>query len=574
MRSDINNDLNIMEQGATMSEEELEQAEKKVEDECASYKDVLAKLTEEAGKLLTEASEKTSDLMNEVLKVMKNDTGSLKSVDKDDLIRYYPFYCMDKLQDSIDLCFSYDVFRVTDLLMNQCGEDATQILDQSTSANLGISFHIDNQTWTRGDDIGFVGRQFNLGLLTYVIDGVAGTIRNKELKGKTNDVLEQILAQYDGLRAETLSSVSNAYQKLQSELSTKLNLYYQNRILDAQDRLNKAKEVAALGSKKKEQIFSTAGYVRKLLQVMLMGGEPLMAFPMIKELVEWVIEKENQWHRECFFFGSTNGTLLDDKMKKWFHLYREHVTLALSFDGLPKAQNKNRCCSADLVDLGFFQQNWPNQKVQMTISEDTVDQMAAGVIFLLEKGFQVNPSVAYEDHEWSEKAIEEYLKQMIILKDYYLTHPSAPLIYQFKHPLIAYAGELENPTVQQQQCGAGCGFTMFDIDKKMYPCHMMSPLVLSEEQLIKLDGIDMRYQTFQDERCVGCPYISACATCAGCNYLYRGDFSIRDTTHCKIQQLEVLVCLRYQVSKINQMPDLGDKETVDAICRLNAYISE
>lgn len=266
MRSDINNDLNIMEQGATMSEEELEQAEKKVEDECASYKDVLAKLTEEAGKLLTEASEKTSDLMNEVLKVMKNDTGSLKSVDKDDLIRYYPFYCMDKLQDSIDLCFSYDVFRVTDLLMNQCGEDATQILDQSTSANLGISFHIDNQTWTRGDDIGFVGRQFNLGLLTYVIDGVAGTIRNKELKGKTNDVLEQILAQYDGLRAETLSSVSNAYQKLQSELSTKLNLYYQNRILDAQDRLNKAKEVAALGSKKKEQIFSTAGYVRKLLQ--------------------------------------------------------------------------------------------------------------------------------------------------------------------------------------------------------------------------------------------------------------------------------------------------------------------
>lgn len=310
------------------------------------------------------------------------------------------------------------------------------------------------------------------------------------------------------------------------------------------------------------------------LQVMLMGGEPLMAFPMIKQLVEWVFENKNQWHRDCFFFGSTNGTLLDEEMKKWFYLHRDHVILALSFDGLPEAQDTNRCCSARFVDLDFFQQNWPNQKVQMTINEDTVDQMADGVIFLLEKGFQVNPSVAYEDHEWDEKAVLAYLNQMLILKDYYLTHLSAPLIYQFRHPLKEYAKELKNPTVQRQQCGAGCGFVMFDVDKKTYPCHMMSPLVLSEDQLKKLDGTDMHHKIFSDDRCVGCPYIPACATCAGCNYLYRGDFSRRDTTHCRIQQLEVLVCLRYWVSIINQVPDRGDRDMVDAICQLNAYLRQ
>ena len=134
------------------------------------------------------------------------------------------------------------------------------------------------------------------------------------------------------------------------------------------------------------------------LQVMLMGGEPLMAFPVIRQLVEWVLENKNQWNRDCFFFGSTNGTLLDGERKQWFHLHRDHVILALSFDGLPEAQNRNRCCSAKRIDLEFFQQNWPNQKIQMTINEDTVDQMAAGVIFLLKNGFQVNPSVAYENH--------------------------------------------------------------------------------------------------------------------------------------------------------------------------------
>lgn len=309
------------------------------------------------------------------------------------------------------------------------------------------------------------------------------------------------------------------------------------------------------------------------LQIMLMGGEPLMAFPLIRQLVEWVYDRKGQWRRDCFFFGSTNGTLLNEEMKAWFHTHRKHVTLALSFDGLPKAQDSNRCCSSELVDLEFFQQNWPNQKVQMTITENTVDQMADGVVFLLEKGFQVNPSVAYEDHEWSEKAILEYLNQLLILKDYYLANPAAPLIYAFRHPLKEYARELDNATTQQQQCGAGCGFIMFDMDKKSYPCHMLSPLVLSEDHLKLMEGIDMSRQNFGDTRCISCPYISACSTCAGCNFLYRGDFSRRDTTHCQIQQLEVLTCLRYWVSIINRNPGQADHELVEAICRLNTFCS-
>ena len=309
------------------------------------------------------------------------------------------------------------------------------------------------------------------------------------------------------------------------------------------------------------------------LQVMLMGGEPLLAFPMIKELVEWVDYNQNRWKRQCFFFGSTNGTLLNASMKKWFYSQKEHVTLALSFDGLPVAQNINRCSSADDVDLEFFRQTWPNQKIQMTINENTVDKMAEGVISLIENNFSVNPSVAYEKYEWSDKSIETYLRQMLIIMDYYLSHPEKTLIHQFQHPLIDYAKELVKPTTQKQQCGAGCGFVMYDVDKQMYPCHMMSPLVLSKDQLMELDAINMSTQVFQDDRCVGCPYISACSTCAGCNYLYRENFARRDFTHCKIQQIEVLVNIRYWVSLINQDSTVGSKEIVEAICKLNEYMN-
>lgn len=308
------------------------------------------------------------------------------------------------------------------------------------------------------------------------------------------------------------------------------------------------------------------------LQVMLMGGEPLLAFSLIKEIVEWVDANKEQWKRLYYFFGSTNGTLLDENMKKWFTERKEYVTLALSFDGIPMAQNINRCFSAENIDLTFFEKNWPEQSIQMTISESTVDKMSEGVIFLLERGFRVNPSVAYEAHEWSDSSIEEYLKQLLILMEYYLTHLEKPLIYQLKHPLIDYANELDHPTVQQQQCGAGCGFKMFDVDKKSYPCHMVSPLVLSKSQLEEVEDLRFPALSFEDERCKGCPYISACSTCAGCNYLYRGDFSKRDLTHCKIQQIEVAVCLRYWVFRMNSDSSYASKEMVLAIRKLCNYL--
>ena len=310
------------------------------------------------------------------------------------------------------------------------------------------------------------------------------------------------------------------------------------------------------------------------LQIMLMGGEPLLAFQLIKELVEWSEETHERWKRSCFFFGSTNGTLLDDDMKYWFHIHREQVILALSFDGIPIAQNINRCLTADCIDLEFFGCNWPEQKIQMTISEETVSRMAEGIIFLLEKGFSVNPSVAYESHEWKDQSVQEYLKQLLIIKDYYLIHLDAPIIYQLSHPLIDYAKELDTPTTQKQQCGAGCGFVMFDIDKEMYPCHMLSPLVLSKEQLQKIQRLNLEKQIFQDERCIGCPYISACSTCMGCNYLYWGDFKYRDSTHCKIQQIEVLVTIRYWVSLFDKNPMAGSKEMAEAICTLSEYTGQ
>lgn len=145
---------------------------------------------------------------------------------------------------------------------------------------------------------------------------------------------------------------------------------------------------------------------------------------------------------------------------------------------------------------------------------------------------------------------------------------SAPLIYQFLHPIIDYAKALDKPAAQLQQCGAGCGFAMFDDDGSSYPCHVFSSLGFPENRLGEVQDMDLSSMAFQDPRCKGCPYSIACSTCAGCNYLYRGDVALQDETHCRIQQIEAMVCMRYHITRMSRDPSSGSRELVDAIRRL------
>lgn len=76
------------------------------------------------------------------------------------------------------------------------------------------------------------------------------------------------------------------------------------------------------------------------LDITFMGGETLLAIEVIRPLVEWV--ESGIWNRPYRFFGSTNGTLLNDELKDWLRKYANVFTLGLSYDGLPSAQSHNR----------------------------------------------------------------------------------------------------------------------------------------------------------------------------------------------------------------------------------------
>lgn len=306
------------------------------------------------------------------------------------------------------------------------------------------------------------------------------------------------------------------------------------------------------------------------LDITFMGGETLLAFDVIRPLVEWV--ESETWSRSYRFFGSTNGTLLNDEIKGWLKKYANVITLGLSYDGLPSAQSNNR--GNDNIDLDFFIRTWPEQPIQMTINAETVAQMADGVIYLLEKGALVHPNVAYEAQEWSEDNISEYAVQLDKLIDYYNNNEEKPLISQFIHDLSEYADNIDNPKELKRVCGAGYGFQVFDSNGESYPCHILSPLVLADDKLRKVkNGLNIQTGDDTNLGCRSCPYVTTCPTCIACNYLYRNDLQNRDRTHCQIMKLEVKAFIKKEVQRLMLKDCLTseDANEIDAIKKLHEH---
>lgn len=309
---------------------------------------------------------------------------------------------------------------------------------------------------------------------------------------------------------------------------------------------------------------------RNRLDIIFVGGETLLAINVIRPLIEWV--KTRKCKSDYRFFGSTNGTLIIPELKEWLTQNKQVLTLGLSYDGIPATQLENR--GNDNVDVDFFIKTWPYQPIQMTINSGSVSQMADGIIYLLDKGAAVHPNVAFEEEEWTDTKIAEYGRQLNKLIPYYQEHKDAYLISQFSHNLNEYANNIENPKEQVEVCGAGHGYQVFDTDGLSYPCHILSPLVLKGSKLQRIkEGVISRTASFGDARCSTCPYTSSCPTCIACNYLYRGCFQQRDSTHCRIMRTEVRACIKKEVMRLKSEKIISSEDAtlIDSIEKLVQY---
>ncbi|GEM_PF-184337 len=278
----------------------------------------------------------------------------------------------------------------------------------------------------------------------------------------------------------------------------------------------------------------------KNIWVIFFGGEPLFEFDTIREVVDWF--KDTSWSspaKTCQFMVETNGTLLDDRMKKWFTRNREYVIVSLSLDGTKDAHDRNRCNSYDAVarHIDFFRHNWPKQPVKMTIGPETIDQTYDGVVHIHNLGLYAEFDVLFEDvwgsTDTERQAVRKWAEQLGKLVLFYHAHPKLPR----PKVLSLRPEQLFDSTMPKSQtfCGAGKVVTCFATDGLEYPCFRFTPFIVKEPLFDVFSAPDL-----DNEQCSSCPFERICNTCEGNNYAITGSCFKRTSFHCRFFKVSLL----------------------------------
>lgn len=298
------------------------------------------------------------------------------------------------------------------------------------------------------------------------------------------------------------------------------------------------------------------------VEVQFMGGEPLLEFPLIKEVSEWLwttpINK-----KLMVLFAPTNGTLLTHEMKNWFTENSARIHLGLSFDGNMDMQNVNRSISYSKVDLDYFVQTWPEQSVKMTISPETIAHLSDGVIFLHEKGFKyisadlaMGPSV-----NWSKDSLAIYRSELQKLSHYYLEHPT---LIPFSMLRIDVAAIKSSHNVDVKTCSCGEDMICVDWTGKTYACHLFSPVTLPIDKVLKSSQLYdfSNHSQFNSEICSKCILNAICNHCYGMNYLCTGDVAKPSPFHCSAFKILFVANCRFRLMLAKKRQDKTLQERV------------
>lgn len=292
------------------------------------------------------------------------------------------------------------------------------------------------------------------------------------------------------------------------------------------------------------------------------GGEPFLEFTLIKQLCEFLWERD--WPKSYMCFASTNGTLINDEMQIWLQANKNRFICGLSFDGSQRMQDTNRSNSYSLVDLSFFHDTWPEQDIKMTISKASLPHLAEGIVFLHNNGFPVSCNFAYGE-DWTDPQLLVILEgELQKLIDYYLENPNISVCSMLSQDMVQ-VGNSELSGTLQKWCGTGTYMRAYDCNGVSYPCQMFMPFVLGYEK--RFDNYRELSQesipiSMLNPQCQSCVAQQWCSTCYGINFMRSGSIFSKDTSTCNLMKSTFIASsfLAYQRYIAGSYADLSEED--------------
>ncbi len=293
------------------------------------------------------------------------------------------------------------------------------------------------------------------------------------------------------------------------------------------------------------------------LEVDFFGGEPLMNWQVVKDLVAYGRSLEEPNHKRFRFTLTTNGVLLNDDIIDFAN--REMANIVLSVDGRKEIHDKMRPLaggqgSYDLVIPKFKKvaesRNQTNYYVRGTFTHFNKD-FAADVCHLADLGFEqisVEPVVAPEGEDYAlvPEDIPELLAEYDKLAAEMIRRHKEGKGFNFFHFMIDLKG---GPCVYKRLSGCGSGTEYLAVTPwgDFYPCHQF----VGQESFLMGnvdDGItntDIREQfkacnVYSKEKCRNCFAKFYCSGgCAANSYNFHGNINDAYDLGCELQRKRV-----------------------------------
>jgi radical SAM protein with 4Fe4S-binding SPASM domain len=167
---------------------------------------------------------------------------------------------------------------------------------------------------------------------------------------------------------------------------------------------------------------------RQDVQVLFIGGEPLLEFPLMKLAVAYADEMRPQGMAISYTI-ITNGTLLEAEHADFFAAHDFEVQL--SFDGVRTVQDLRGRGTFDILDrlLNHLRLERPDffirkLRVSLTLLAQTIPWFADSVAYFLEKGVQdirISPAITAQP-DWRVERIDELDRSFEAVFDLCLRH--------------------------------------------------------------------------------------------------------------------------------------------------------
>jgi uncharacterized protein len=290
------------------------------------------------------------------------------------------------------------------------------------------------------------------------------------------------------------------------------------------------------------------------MELSFFGGEPLLRFDLIAEIVGYVRKKEQETRKPVALSITTNGTLLRQSMLEFFKA--ENIDLCISIDGPAPAHDANRVYRngqgsfAKVMRSLQMAMNFLNAvQVNAVYGPETLNALPSTVSFFTNLGVPVihlNPNICAS---WTADALPELQAIYMRIAEHYIQSYQRGLeiaVNIIDSKLILF---LKGGYTFEDMCGMGETEWGFAPSGNIYPCERF----IGEDDNLSFclgsihSGIDLTKRCLilskrgnHNEECKTCKLRPYCMNWCGCtNYFMTGNTDLAGPFLCAMERAAI-----------------------------------